>query len=247
MEWTDEGLVLARRRHGETSAIVSLFTRERGRHLGLVRGGAGSRGGGLYQPGNRVVARWRARLEEHLGGFSAELAEGLAARVLDEPGALAALAAATAVLEAVLPERAPYPVLYADTLALARALGGPDDGAGARYVRWEAALLAELGFGLDLESCAATGVAEGLEFVSPRSGRAVSAAAGKPWADRLMRLPRFLADESAAATPPEIAAGLALTGHFLERHLLAPARRHLPAARVRLAERWARAGRSRAS
>ena len=238
MEWSDEAIVLARRRHGETSAIVSLFTRERGRHLGLVRGGAGSRAGGVFQPGNRVAARWRARLEDHLGSFTCELVEGLAARALDDADALGALAAATALLETALPERAPYPALYAGTLALARALGGPGDG--ARYVRWEAALLAELGFGLDLASCGATGVAEDLAFVSPRSGRAVSAGAGRPWADRLLALPRFLADDSAAATARQVADGMALTGHFLERHLLEPARRHLPPARTRYAERFAR-------
>ena len=245
MEWSDEGLVLARRRHGETSAIVSLFTRDHGRHLGLVRGGAGTRAGGLFQPGNLVTARWRARLEDQLGSFACELAEGFAARVLDDSGRLGALAAATAVLETGLPERAPYPALYAATLTLARRLSEPDYA--AAYGRWEAGLLAELGFGRDLESCAATGVVDDLAFVSPRSGRAVSAAAGRPWADRLMTLPRFLSDADAEAGPAEIAAALALTGHFLERHLLAPARRHLPAARVRFAEHWSRAARPAAS
>ena len=241
MEWTDRGLVIQRRRHGENAAIVTVFTREHGRHPGLVRGGAGRRGGGLYQPGNLVDVRWRARLAEHLGTFSGELAEGLAARVLDQPLRLAALVAACALLETTLPEREAHHVLYAASVELLRGLGR-DDWA-AEYVRWEVLCLAELGFGLDLVSCAATGVRDDLVFVSPRTGRALSAKAGQHLAERLLRLPAFLRDgasRGSPAPPDAVLDGLILTGHFLERHVLAPHHRHLPAARIRLVDRWRR-------
>lgn len=238
MEWRDEGIVLAARRHGEASLVVSLLTPGHGRHAGLVRGGGSARAGGIYQPGNRVSAHWRARLEEHLGNFRCELVAGEAARLLDDPPRLAALASACALIEAGLPERAPHPALYQGTLALIEALPGPVWG--RAYVGWEVALLAELGFGLDLGACAATGVTEGLAYVSPKSGRAVSLAAGAPWHDRLLPLPRFLVDPAVTAEGAEILAGLRLTGHFLEVHLFGASDRPLPAARGRLLERLRR-------
>ncbi len=241
MEWTDQGLVIHRRRHGENAAIVTLFTREHGRHPGLVRGGAGRRGGGLYQPGNLVEVRWRARLSEHLGTYSGELAEGLAARVFDHPLRLDALAAACALLESTLAEREPHLALYTASVDLLRGLER-DDWA-ADYVRWELLCLAELGFGLDLVSCAATGQRNDLAFVSPRTGRAVSAAAGQHLAERLLRLPAFLwqGGTPGGLTPQDaVLDGLTLTGHFLERHVLGPHGRHLPAARIRLVDRWRR-------
>jgi DNA repair protein RecO (recombination protein O) len=235
MDWTDEAIVLGRRKHGESSAIVALLTQGHGRHLGLVRGGSGSRAGGLYQPGNLVAARWRARLSEHLGNYACELQEGVAARLLDDGTRLGALTSACAVLEVCLPEREPHPTLYAATRALWTALDGPDWA--ATYVRWEMTCLADLGFGLDLQTCAVNGGREGLRYVSPRSGRAVSADAGAPFADRLLSLPAFLRGEGGAANAKEILAGLRLTGHFLERHVLAPQNRHLPPARTRLIDR----------
>lgn len=242
MEWQDEGIVVARRRHGESAAVVTLLTRAHGRHAGLVRGGAGRRAGGLYQAGTLVSARWRARLAEHLGSFVCEMSEAIAARLLDDPAQLDALGATCAIVETALPEREPHPKIFLATLDLLRRLDAP--GWPVRYVRWEIVLLAELGFGLDLTRCVATGSREDLAYVSPRTGRAVSAAAGEPYGERLLRLPQFLLDESDDTEPgqSEIAAGLALTGHFLERSVFAPHGRPVPAARMRLVERLGGSG-----
>jgi DNA repair protein RecO (recombination protein O) len=265
MEWSDEGIVLAVRRHGESGAILTLLTQAHGRHAGLVRGGSGARSRGLYEPGNRVLATWRARLAEHLGHFTCELAEAHAAGLLDDPLRLAALAGAAAVADASLPEREAHPAVFerlkaflallAGAAALARPptltlplKGGGDavaadapkkpsplEGEGRvgglatdtvpawqiAYVRWELALLADLGFGLDLASCAATGVTHDLAYVSPRSGRAVSAEAGAAYADRLLTLPLFLLSPESPATPADVLSGLDLTGYFLRRHVFA--------------------------
>ncbi|MFQ5954010.1 MAG: DNA repair protein RecO, partial [Kiloniellales bacterium] len=213
-----------------------------GRHAGLVHGGGSARARGIYQPGNRVSVHWRARLEEHLGSYRCELVAAEAAPLMDDPGRLGALASACALIEAGLPERAPHPALYRDTLRLVDALTGPSWG--QAYVRWELALIAELGFGLDLTACAVTGATERLAYVSPKTGRAVSLAAGAPWRDRLLALPRFLirpTDTGGAGQDAEILAGLRLTGHFLERHVFCEPHRKMPAARTRLAERLRRA------
>ncbi|MCC6918630.1 MAG: DNA repair protein RecO, partial [Alphaproteobacteria bacterium] len=177
MEWAEEAIVLAARRHGESDAIVAVLTRGHGRCAGLVRGGAGRRAGPVLQPGNRIAARWRARLEGHLGTLAAELVHGHAARFLDDPDRLAALSAAAAVADLALPEREPHPRAFDGFVGLLAALEA-DTGWAAAYVRWELDLLAELGFGLDLARCAATGTEADLVYVSPRSGRAVSRAAG---------------------------------------------------------------------
>ena len=239
IEWAGEGIVLAARRHGETSAVVQVFTAEHGRHAGLVRGGAGKRGRGVLQPGNRVAARWRARLADHLGTLVCELVRADGAALLERPDCLAALASACALIERTLGERQPHPGLYDATNALIAALIEAPDWA-ERYVRWELGLLDELGYGLDLGACAATGATADLAFVSPRSGRAVSRAVGAAYADRLLPLPAFLVG-GGGASPAELVAGLALTGAFLERHALAPHDRGLPPARLRLADRFARA------
>jgi DNA repair protein RecO (recombination protein O) len=247
VEWTDEGLILSRRRLGESNAVVAAFTATHGRHLGLVRGGAGRRQGGVLQLGNVVALRWRARLDDHLGSFQCEPVEATAARILDDPGRLEALSACVALLDAVLPERQAHRELYAATRAMLAGLPGP------RYasdmVRWELGLLTALGYGLDLTCCAATGTREDLAYVSPRTGRAVSRAGGRGFADRLLVLPMFLLPDGLAGEQPErageIAAGLALTGHFIERFLLAPAGQAMPAARMRFVDRWSRAGRLR--
>ena len=244
MEWSDDAIVLTARRHGESAAVVSLLTRERGRHVGLVRGGFGQRARGLYEPGNRVRAVWRARLAEHLGHYACELLDSHAAALLDEPPRLAALAAAAAVAEAALPEREPHGRVYDRLRDLLAALCAPAPDAAwqAAYVRWEIDLLADLGFGLDLAGPAATGGTDALAFVSPKTGRAVSLAAGEPYRDRLLPLPAFLLDERAVADPAQIQAGLHLAGYFLDRHVFAhhapPAR--APAARARLVARLAR-------
>ena len=241
MDWSDDGIVLAARRHGESSAVVQLLTRGQGRHAGLARGGAGSRGRGIYQPGNLVAARWRARLPEHLGSYTCELAHSYAAALLDDPLRLAALASACAVAEAALPERHPYPKLYGAFIALLDGLDGEPQWA-AVYARWELGLLDELGFGLDLSRCASTGVTENLSYVSPKSGRAVSREAGAPYRDKLLPLPGFLAGNAGGGDTeaPDIAAALRLTGHFLGRHVFAPHHKGLPPARDRFVDRFTR-------
>jgi DNA repair protein RecO (recombination protein O) len=242
MEWRDTGFVLSARRHGESALIVDLLTCEHGRHAGLVRGGQSPRRRALLQPGNLVAASWRGRLPEHLGTLDCELVEAHAARFLDDPDRLAALGAATALLLAALPEREPHVDLYR---AFAGLLGALDSGPlwAQSYVAWECALLTGLGFGLDLTRCAATGGSDDLAYVSPRSGRAVSRAAGLPYHDKLLPLPGFLWHEVPAARPvnqQEIVAGLALTQYFLLHHVLSPHGGKLPEARERLAERMRR-------
>lgn len=229
--WRDEAILLSVRPHGETARILTLFARAEGRHGGLVHGG-------VPQVGSRVQAGWRARLAEQLGHFTIEALDQPAGRLIDEPLRLGALAAACALLDATLAEREAHPALYDATLALFDLLEGP--AWDVALARWEAGLLAELGFGLDLASCAVTGATTGLAWVSPRTGRAVSAAAGAPWRDRLLRLPPFLA-EGGAADEADVLAALALTGHFLERHLLAQGRRALPEARTRFVDAYRRA------
>jgi DNA repair protein RecO (recombination protein O) len=236
VEWRDQAIVLSARRHGENALVVHVMSENHGRHAGLVPGGASRRRRGLFQPGNGIACRWRARLEEHLGTLTAELLRAHAAPLLDQPARLAGLAAACALLDAALPEREPHPAVYRALVALLDALGdehsAPDWG--AAYVGWELGLLAELGFGLDLSACAATGAADDLAWVSPRSGRAVSAAAGARYRDRLLPLPAFLAGATPRAAA-EVVAGLTLTGHFLAR-----ADGPLPAARDRLVEAFER-------
>jgi DNA repair protein RecO (recombination protein O) len=238
MEWSDDGIVLSARKHGESSVVVSVLTAEHGRHAGLVRGGNGSRMRGVLEPGNRVHVRWRARLEEHLGSFECDMVANISAGLLDDPLRLSALQALCAVAEAALPERERHAAVYVGMLGLLDAFGG-ESWAG-RYVRWELALLADLGFGLDLSACAATGSNDNLTYVSPKSGRAVSASAGEPYRDRLLALPGFLLREQHDPGVGEVAAGLALTGYFLDRHVLAPHGKTLPPARGRLLDRLGR-------
>jgi DNA repair protein RecO (recombination protein O) len=242
MDWTDPGIVLSARRHGETSAIASLLTRAHGRHAGLVRGGWGKRGRATLQPGNAVHAHWRARLAEHLGTFTLEPDRTFAAGVFNDPLRLAALASACALADSALPEREPHPAVHDELCRLLAALA-QDEPAWPEapswpevYVRWEVRLLADLGFGLDLGRCAATGTEANLAFVSPRTGRAVSAEAAGPWRERLLPLPGFLAGTDARAGIDSISHGLQLTAHFLERHVFAPHGKGLPAARRRLAQ-----------
>ncbi len=229
MQWTDEGIVLGVRRHGEASAIVEMMTLEHGRHLGLVRGGAGSRLRPVLQPGNRLSLTWRARLDEHLGNYQVEALDLAAASLFDAGHAVYGVTHLGALCR-LLPERDPHPEIYA---ALDEVLGCLLDVqlAALQVVRFELALLGELGFGLDLSQCAVTGEADDLCFVSPRSGRAVSRGAGQPWQDRLLRLPPFLGGAEAAPTAGELADGFKLTGFFLVRHVLEPRGQQFPDAR----------------
>lgn len=234
MQWSDEGLVLAARRHGERALVIELLTREHGRHAGLLRGGQSPRTRASWQIGNRLAIIWRARLAEHLGSFSGELLDNHAARLLDDRVRLAALASATALAVAALPEREPHPRAFEGLEVLLEALDRDDRWAVA-YVEWEMALLEELGFGLELSHCAATGTTEDLIYVSPRSGQAVSAEAGAPYRAKLLRLPPFLrrAEEGGRPEPEDVLDGARLTGFFLESRVFAPHGKKLPAARGR--------------
>jgi DNA repair protein RecO (recombination protein O) len=233
MQWHDTGIVLATRKHGERALLLHVLTQEHGRHAGLVRGGQSAKRRGWYVIGNELDLTWRARLSEHLGTYRAELEKSHAARFLDDGPRLAALASAAALADATLPDQEPHPRAYRGFLALMAALER-DNGWAELYVRWELDLLAELGFGLDLASCAATGRNDNLIYVSPRSGQAVSASAGEPYRDRLLVLPPFLLAD-ARPSQAEVADGLALTGFFLERRVIEPHGRKMPAARARFA------------
>jgi DNA repair protein RecO (recombination protein O) len=236
VEWSESAIVVAARPHGESSLVATLLTQTRGAHAGLVQAARGKRGG-LIQPGNRVIARWRARLAEHLGNFTIEAETGGAAALMDLPLQLAALQSACSLIAVAAPEREPHPGLYEATSALIDALAGPVWD--AAYVAWEVGLLKLLGFGLDLTRCAATGINDQLTYVSPRTGRAISESAAEPWRDRLLRLPGFLIGNG-TAEPHEIVDGLRLTGHFLERVAFAQTHSPLPAARTRFAEAYGR-------
>ena len=244
MEWHDEGILISVRRHGESSAIIEALTRDHGRHAGVVRGGGSRRMAPVLQPGARLALHWQARLEDHIGTFRVEPEPGLTGLLLGDRAALAALGSVTSLIAVSLPEREAHPRLYARTHTLVESLVVAPDWPGL-YAAWELALLAELGFGLDLATCAALGTTEDLVCVSPKSGRAVSRQAGAPWADRLLPLPAFLRDGwPTGATLPatELADALRLTGHFLENRL-APQlmRESLPAARARAVDAILRA------
>lgn len=237
MDWTDDGIVLSARKHGETSVIACLITRRHGVHSGLVRGGAGKRARGIFQPGNLVAARWRGRLSEHLGSYTCELTEAVAAPLLKDPLRLAGLSAACALTQAAMAERDPHEDVFDGLMAVLDALEG--EFWPAIYARWEVGLLGALGFGLDLSQCAATGSTDELVYVSPKTGRAVSMSAGEPYKDILLPLPPFLLNGGAGEDKAAVADSLKLTGYFLERHVFAPHHRPLPAARQRLLERLA--------
>ncbi len=232
MEWRDEGVLLAVRKHGEGSAIVEVFTADHGRHAGVVRGGASRKMAPHLQPGTQLSVAWRARLEEHLGAFTVEPLRSRMGDVLGDRPALAGLNAMASLISYAMPEREPHPKLYHHTVALMDALGAGDHWH-RPYVRWEVALLRELGFGLDLKACAVSGTGEDLAHVSPRSGRAVSRAVGAGWEDRLLPLPEFLWRENEPRG--RVSDGLRMTGHFL-LNWLAPAlgKADLPPARERL-------------
>jgi DNA repair protein RecO (recombination protein O) len=233
MQWTDEGIVLSVKPHGETAAVIELWTRAHGRHLGLVYGGRSRRLRPILQAGNHVDATWKARLADQLGHMSIEMRRAFAAETLDDAAALAALSTIT-TLTRLLPERDPHPNLYEITLFVLGFLGDATVWP-ALLVRWELALLDELGFGLDLSQCAATGGNDQLIYVSPKTGRAVSASAGEPYRDKLLPLPAFLTKQrTGLVTGDDVRLGFALTGHFLETRVLLPRGESLPQPRARL-------------
>ena len=242
MEWEDDAYVLSARAHGETGAIVDLLTEHHGRHAAHIAGGASRRMKPFLQAGARVLVGYRSRVESQLGAATLEpVGEGPSA-LFDDPLALAGLAAAAAVAAGALPEREPHPGAFHAFEALTGALVFPDIWP-AVFVRFEAGLLQDLGFGLDLSKCAATGSMDDLVWVSPRTGRAVSRAAGEPYAGKLLPLPPFLLSAQGGLSEGDIRAGFDITGHFLEQFVFGPLNRPLPPARVWLLERLADAGR----
>lgn len=233
MEWREDGLLLKCATHGETNAIIEVFTRDHGRHAGIVRGGASRKVAATLQPGTQVNVTWRARLEDHLGTYSVEPLQSRA-HLMSDRLTLAGLNAMTALLSFALPERQAHAALYHQTLTVLNMMDG--DFWPLAYLRWEVSLLDEMGFGLDLTECAVTGARDGLTFISPKSGRAVATGAAGQWADKLFPLSPALLGES--ADMDDIRSGLRVTGHFLTTRL-APAlgQRPLPGARARLIDR----------
>jgi DNA repair protein RecO (recombination protein O) len=231
IDWRDEGFVIAVRPHGESSAILEVFTQAHGRHAGVVRGGASRKMAATLQPGTGLQLEWRARLDDHIGTFAVEPLRSRA-HLLSDRLALAGLLSVCALLRAALPEREPHPVLWASTLGLLDTLG--HDAWTSTYLRWELRLLEELGFGLDLTRCAVTGATEGLAYVSPKTGRAVTRVGAGDWADRLLPLPERLSGDTELG-PGDVLAGLRLTGFFLDSGLRPVLHdRPLPEARARL-------------
>lgn len=235
MEWEGPAVVLDARPYNEADALVTVMTELHGAHRGLARGGLSRRHAATWQRGNLVQVRWIGRLPEQLGTLTGELVHAGAALAMDDALLLAVLTAACAVAEGALPEREAHPLVFGGLVGLINALGR-DAAPLAGLVRWEAALLGELGYGLDLRVCAVTGVSEDLRFVSPRTGRAVAGAAAGVWTERLLVLPGFLLD-GGAGTPVEWRDGLRLTGHFLERDAFGQQHCPLPGARVMLYDR----------
>lgn len=238
MEWREEGTLLAVRPHGEQAAIIEVFTRDHGRHAGVVRGGASRRLAPVLQPGAVLDLAWRARLDTHVGTFEVEPLRTRSA-VLGDADALAGLTSVCGLLCRLLPERDPHPLLHAATEAVLDriAVAAPDWP--LAYLRWEQGVLEDLGYGLDLGSCAVTGVRDDLAFVSPRTGRAVSRTGAGDWAGRLLPLPACLLGQG-PATATELVAALGTTGHFLARMAAELGDRPLPEARSRLLARLSR-------
>ncbi|MEM1305909.1 MAG: DNA repair protein RecO [Pseudomonadota bacterium] len=241
MEWNDDGIVLSVRRHGETGAIAEIFTRAHGRHLGFVHGGQSRRLRPILQAGNHVQVAWRARLADNMGHFSLELERGVAAQVMADPLALSGVTSLAALAQ-LLPERDAHAELYEVTEFVLQFIDDPTIWP-ALYVRWELALLQDMGVGLDLSSCAATGRRDDLIYVSPRSGRAVSRDAGQPYADRMFTLPPFLRPgDNRETTAADIAGALEMTGHFLMHRIYGPDGTELPEPRQRFERRVRRLG-----
>jgi DNA repair protein RecO (recombination protein O) len=242
MEWTDEAIVLNAAAHGEGAAIADVLTLAHGRRRGLVRGGRSSRRRGGLEAGNTVRATWRGRLPDQLGSLNCEVVTSVAAVILADAGRLAALRSACALLMLALPQHDPHPKCHAALTTLLASLTQGTDWPSA-YARWEMALLADMGYGLDLARCAAGSDDPDLAYVSPRSGRAVGRAAGEPYRDKLLALPAFLIDGGAAATAAGMRQALRLTGYFLEKHVVTEAAwPALPAARLSLVRRFAASG-----
>ncbi len=236
-QWQDQSIILAARAHGENGAIVSLLTRNQGRQAGYMRGASSSKNRGTLEVGNIVDANWRARTHDSLGTLSLELSRSTASRIMQDSLKLAALQSACALCDQALPEEEGHEGLYNGLLALFAIL--ESDVWAAGYIMWEIALLKELGFSLDLSSCAAGGDHTTLAYVSPKTGRAVSEAAAQPYKEKLLPLPGFLTQNGGNAERDDIITGLNLTKFFLEHWVFAHHTRGLPQARERLGLRFA--------
>lgn len=234
MEWHDQGVVLNARKYGEYDAILDVLTRDHGRHAGIVKGGFGRKKRGDIQPGNEVTLKWRGRLETHLGTYTLELKNARSVQFLYSPAKLAAMTSCCSLLTVAMAENEVHDVILNGLLAFLDALEVADnepDNWAPLLIRWELGLLSELGFGLHLDACAATGSTEKLYYVSPKSGRAVSQEAGDPYKDKLLVLPAFLKGKDKILDKNDIENGLILTEFFMERHMLAPFGKSLPQAR----------------
>ncbi|MFA5591942.1 MAG: DNA repair protein RecO [Micavibrio sp.] len=237
-QWSDEGYVLAVRPHGEGGAIISLLTESHGRHAGFLHGAQSAAKRAMIEKGSRVAIDWKSRTADQLGTLTLEQEAGLPPGILEEPLKLSALLAACALCDASLPEREGHPGLFHGFKTLVDMM--ESEIWGAAYIYWEIALLKELGFGLDLTKCAGGGDARSLAYVSPKSGRAVSAEAGKPYSDRLLKLPAFLKPGGGGADAEEILHGLRMTGHFLEHWAFAHHTKGVPDPRLRFEARYAK-------
>ena len=236
MEWSDDGIVLKVTRHGESDVVLDALTPSNGRWCGYVKGGAGRRKRGELQPGNRVRLQWRSRIEENLGRYTTELLHSPLGLIMADPFRLAGMTAACAILQSSLSEREPHAEIYQAFSAFMALLEEEDCKAGdaaIALVKLELGLLSELGFGLDLSECAATGTKENLTYVSPKSARAICGESGRPYHDKMLILPAFLLDASAVCTELDIKAGLALTGYFLHRNIWHVQGQGVPPARER--------------
>ena len=236
MEWSDDGIILKVTRHGESDVVLDALTPANGRWCGYVKGGAGRRKRGELQPGNSVRLNWRSRIEENLGRYTTEPLHSPLGIIMQDPFRLAAMTAACATLQSCLSEREPHPEIFQAFKAYMILIEDEDcqpSDAAITLVKLELGLLAELGFGLDLSECAATGVRDNLTYVSPKSARAVSADAGQPYHDKMLTLPAFLIDEQASCATEDILAGMALTGYFLHRNIWHVQGQDVPPARGR--------------
>lgn len=237
IEWSDRGIVLAARPHGESGAVIHVLCQEQGRFAGMLHGAQSSRRRGLSEPGTMVQAHWQARLADHLGNWQLESTRQFAAELLDEPLRLAGLQAVCSLAQEALPEREPHEDVFFATEALLNTFDG--EFWAPVLIKWETKLLESLGFGLDLTKCAATGSTENLCFVSPKSGRAVSAEGAGPYKERLLPLPGFLIGQG-DASPERVVEGLRLTAHFLQKHVFDVTNRPLPVARIRFQDSYSR-------
>ncbi len=238
MQWNDSCILLSASKYGERAGVIGLFSRAHGIHRSISKNAYTSKQRGLYQPGNIAEVEWKARLAEHMGSITADLQRPIAPLLLDDPLALDALGSICSLLQRFIHEREPHPALYDRTEALLTHMAAGHVWQ-PYYVKWELALLAELGYGLDLSECAATGQTHELVYVSPKSGRAVCREAGAPYAEKMLALPAFLISDAAAEEVDEACLyhGLTLTGYFLQQWVATPHHMQLPDARYRLAER----------